>query len=110
MKSNLGIAELLDDSIHHNIYTVHTDVGAVSQYLNHYDCQDTDDDNSTECYFYFPNDISKPQLDLVVRKLAEILGVPVDSAKIEDQTEEGNPEIRVAFVVEICNSKGEKFK
>lgn len=78
--------------------------------ITHWDCQDTDDDNSTECYFYVPNDIDKYKLDLVKRNLADILCVDVESAIIEDQTNDGNPEIRIEFIVEIGDRNGRKFE
>lgn len=76
----------------------------------HWDCQDTDDDNATECYFYVSNKTNKELLDLIINEIAEMLKVDPKWAIIEDQTEEGNPEIRIEFIVEIGDRFGVKFK
>ena len=67
-------------------------------YLHHFDCQDTDNDNQTECYFYFAPEIGNNLANGFVRELAAILGVPPESAKQENS--EGY--WRVEFVVELA--------
>ena len=66
-------------------------------YLNHFDCKDTDNDNQTECYFYFAPEIGNNLATGFVRELAAILGVPPESAKQENS--EGY--WRVEFIVEL---------
>lgn len=67
-------------------------------YLHHFDCQDTDNDNRTECYFYFSPEIGKNLANSFVRELAAILGVP-DSSAVQSQCDDGK--WRVEFIVEL---------
>ena len=69
--------------------------------LTHYDFQDTDGDNQTECYFYFPNDIPDKYIDKFSSQIEEILGVDGDGWEVEDQTNDGNPEIRLSIICHI---------
>lgn len=70
--------------------------------LTHYDFQDTDGDNQTECYFYFPNDISVKYIDKFSHQIEEILGIPTGAGwEIEDQTKDGNSEIRLSIICHI---------
>lgn len=52
---------------------------------NHWDCQDTDLNNETECYFYFNR--TKEEVEHTAHKLCEILEVPDDSFQLEFETE-----------------------
>lgn len=69
-------------------------------YLHHFDCQDTENDNRTECYFYFAPEIGKNLATGFVRELAAILGVP-DSAAMQSQCDDGK--WRISFVVELAS-------
>lgn len=101
MKSKFSIDSVIDDMITHNIRTVYKDLwGWLFEDLIRFNCQDTDNDGNVECYFYFKNTINPKVLDLCTKFIGEtILGIDPDSATIEDQTSEGNPEIRVEFIV-----------
>ena len=99
MKSRFSIESIVEDMITHNIRTVFKD-SRLFEDLVHFDCQDTDCDGNVECYFYFKNTIDNKVLDLSKKFIGEtILGIDPDTASIEDQTKEGNPEIRVSFIV-----------
>ena len=99
MKSRFSIESIVEDMITHNICTVFKDSWLLED-LVHFDCQDTDGDGNVECYFYFKNTIDKKVLDLSKKFIGEtILGIDSDTATIEDQTSDGNPEIRVEFIV-----------
>lgn len=99
MKSKFSIDSVVEDMIAHNIHTVYKD-SILNEELIHFDCQDTDGDGNVECYFYFSNKIQFDTLTLCKNAIAtEILGIDPDTATIEDQTSEGNPEIRVEFIV-----------
>lgn len=67
-------------------------------YLHHFDCQDTDNDNQTECYLYFAPEIGNNLANGFVRELAAILGVPPESAKQENS----DGYWRVEFIVELA--------
>lgn len=69
-------------------------------YLHHFDCQDTENDNRTECYFYFAPEIGNNLATGFVRELAAILGVP-DSSAMQSQCEDGK--WRVEFIVELAS-------
>ena len=85
--------------ITHNIRTVFKD-SRLFEDLVHFDCQDTDGDGNVECYFYFKTTIDKKVLDWCKEFIGKsILGIDPDTATIEDQTSDGNPEIRVEFIV-----------
>ena len=99
MKSRFPIESIDEDMITHNIRTVFKD-SCLFEDLVHFDCQDTDGDGNVECYFQFKNTIDKKVLDLSKKFIGEtILGIDSDTATIEDQTSDGNPEIRVEFIV-----------
>ena len=99
MKSRFPIESIVEDMITHNIRTVFKD-SCLFEDLVHFDCQDTDKDGNIECYFYFKNTIDKKVLELSKKFIGgAILGIDSDTATIEDQTSDGNPEIRVKFVV-----------
>ena len=68
-------------------------------YLHHFDCQDTDNDNRTECYFYFAPEIDSNLANGFVRELAAILGVP-DSSAVQSKSDDGK--WRISFVVELA--------
>ena len=68
-------------------------------YLHHFDCKDTDNDNQTECCFYFAPEIGNNLANGFVRELAAILGVP-DSAAMQSQCDDGK--LRISFVVELA--------
>ena len=99
MKSRFPIESIVEDMITHNIRTVFKD-SWVFEDLVHFDCHDTDGDGNVECYFYFKNTIDKKVLDWCKEFIGKcILGIDSDTATIEDQTSDGNPEIRVEFIV-----------
>ena len=99
MKSKVSIDSVVIDMITHNIRTVYKDSWLFED-LVHFECKDTEGDGNVECYFYFKNTIDKNVLDLSKKFIGEtILGIDSDTAIIEDQTSEGNPEIRVEFIV-----------
>lgn len=99
MKSKFSIDSVVEDMITHNIRTVYKGSSFFTD-LVHFDCQDTECDGHVECYFYFKNTIDKSILNTCKKIIGEsILGIDPDAAMVEDQTSEGNPEIRVAFIV-----------
>ena len=103
MKSNLRIDNIIRSCIQQEFEGTW-----LKSIVESIDCQDTDDDNSTECYFYISKDNHKV-LEKVKRQIANILGVDHESAVVEDQSAEGNPQFRIEFIVEICDGNGRKF-
>lgn len=103
MESSLRIDKLIHNHIENNL-----SVNALNV-INYFDCQDTDDDNATECYFYVKNDISEEDEKELIFELSNILGVDAECA-IVDKSNEYDNVFRIEFIVEICSYSGKKFE
>lgn len=98
--SSLTIGYLIECAFEKDLETDNAN-SILRENLNHYDFQDTDGDNETECYFYFPNDIDEDVLEECKDSIRNILGLYDCEFEVEDQTEEGNPEIRLEAICHI---------
>lgn len=67
----------------------------------HWDCQDTECNNETECYFYFPNTLTEEEVKENAKMICDMLEIDDKCYRVENQTEDGNPEIRIDVVCSI---------
>lgn len=103
MKSTLAIDGVILGYFKNELNT-HQEHEALKNALAHFDFQDTECDNETECYFYFPNTISMDEMMQFGHELHKMLGVDDTDYEwmVEDQTEEGNPEIRLEIICSLA--------
>lgn len=99
VSSAISIDELIDVYI---TYKLNTTFKKLGKFLNRWDCQDTECNNQTECYFYLPNDLDPKDLEYCRNMIRTLLSLPMDYTFMEeDQSEYGNPELRLEAICHI---------
>lgn len=75
-----------------------------------WDCQDTDCNNETECYFYYPSHLSEQTILEYGEELCEMLGVPEGCYEFEFNEELNEWRIEVIVSVSVrCNGHNYKL-
>ena len=80
------------------------DYSGIYHRINHWDCQDTERNNETECYFYILES-NRNLIPSIQNQLEEMLGVPC--CQVEEPEMGHEDEIRLCYIVGV-NEKYEK--